>query len=299
MVGDVQDQQKLYRYWQQAVQAPYVLKTGFDLWQGAMFNDRDADGGPLFDGLMTKVASQGEQITGFIQYGYSAFAFGSTGNKLPDKRYPIIRQLYFEPQHAADGQALLQEAMDYFARESGTVYAFFHYFGLSCCARHGKLYEKYTHIEDLLFKNGFVIEHQNYYYSMMLSGRAGQEEHPWFRLEMLPGEGEQRNFLLYYSNSKVGGGTIAFLPQQDVAYLRWLYIHHEYQGKGYGVICLNLLLDQLAERGIQRLDVDTSTDNRVAQRFYQKNGFHFEGITRSYYRKPAGNAGGERPGALL
>ena len=30
------------------------------------------------------------------------------------------------------------------------VYAFFHYFGMTCFARHGKLFEKHAHIETLL-----------------------------------------------------------------------------------------------------------------------------------------------------
>lgn len=46
-----------------------------------------------------------------------------------------------------------------------TIYAFYHYFGMTCFARHGKLYEKYTDIEELLMKHQFNREHENVYYS--------------------------------------------------------------------------------------------------------------------------------------
>ncbi|MEE0060264.1 MAG: hypothetical protein UE295_05500, partial [Acutalibacteraceae bacterium] len=41
---------------------------------------------------------------------------------------------------------LLNEAMKSLKTEK-LVYEFFHYFGMSCFARHGKLLEKHTHIE--------------------------------------------------------------------------------------------------------------------------------------------------------
>ena len=39
----------------------------------------------------------------------------------------------------------------------------------------------------------------------------------------------------------------------------------------------------LAERGYVRLDTDTALLNEIAQKYYEKNGFKRQGITRSYY----------------
>ena len=41
----------------------------------------------------------------------------------------------------------------------------------------------------------------------------------------------------------------------------------------------------LYDKGITRLDTDTALDNHRAQRYYEKNGFVREGITRSYFLK--------------
>jgi ribosomal protein S18 acetylase RimI-like enzyme len=40
-------------------------------------------------------------------------------------------------------------------------------------------------------------------------------------------------------------------------------------------------------KGIVRFDTDTALDNHTAQRYYEKNGFTREGITRSYYKDEA------------
>ena len=49
------------------------------------------------------------------------------------------------------------------------------------------------------------------------------------------------------------------------------------------VNCLNALKQWLSQQGITRLDTDTAVLNLTAQRYYEKNGFTREGITRSYY----------------
>ena len=58
-----------------------------------------------------------------------------------DISYNIIRNLYFDCDRADAGEKLLKEALDAFGT-SEKVYAFFHYFGMTCFARHGKLCEK-------------------------------------------------------------------------------------------------------------------------------------------------------------
>ncbi|MEE1154176.1 MAG: hypothetical protein UH241_03370 [Acutalibacteraceae bacterium] len=69
---------------------------------------------------------------------------------------------------------LLNEAMKSLKTEK-LVYEFFHYFGMNCFARHGKLFEKHTHIEYLLKENGFEIEHENVYYSSAIKGNESSE----------------------------------------------------------------------------------------------------------------------------
>ncbi|MBQ9841731.1 MAG: hypothetical protein IJO42_01330 [Clostridia bacterium] len=104
----------------------------------------------------------------FIQYGKTAFGFNDRGAISPDISHCIIRNLYFNENRVDAGQLLLKEAADAFSA-SDMVYAFFHYFGMSCFARHGKLFEQNTYIENLLKENGFEIEHENVYYSSVLN----------------------------------------------------------------------------------------------------------------------------------
>ena len=63
---------------------------------------------------------------------------------------------------------ILNEAIKNFGKEE-TIYAFFHYFGMTCFARHGKLFETHNHIDSLLKENNFEIEHENVYYSSLLN----------------------------------------------------------------------------------------------------------------------------------
>lgn len=55
-------------------------------------------------------------------------------------------------------------------------------------------------------------------------------------------------------------------------------------GKGKGSRCMDTLKAYLHSNGIARFDTDTALSNRVAQHYYEKNGFVNEGLTRSYYR---------------
>lgn len=41
----------------------------------------------------------------------------------------------------------------------------------------------------------------------------------------------------------------------------------------------------LAGQGYKRLDTDTAVTNRIAQHFYENNGFERRGTTRSFYYK--------------
>ena len=117
------------------------------------------------------------------------------------------------------------------------IYAYFHYFGMSCFARHGKLFEKHPHIEELLDKNGFEIEHENVYYSSILKGNAETE------VEMRPQnltKGNQQYIDFVLSDNQVGGCEIHFIDDKT-CYLRWIYINENITGKGIGTKCMNSL----------------------------------------------------------
>lgn len=70
---------------------------------------------------------------------------------------------------------LLNEALKAISDTSERIYAFFHYFGMSCYARHGKLFEGFGHIHDLMRQNVFSIEHENVFYASFLNDKKVQK----------------------------------------------------------------------------------------------------------------------------
>ena len=174
----------------------------------------------------------------------------------------------------------MDEAVNSF-EDSKIIYAFFHYFGMSCFARHGKLFEKHIHIDALLKESGFEIEHENVYYSSLLGGEENYEA-VMVPQNLTKGNHQYMDFRM--DDLQVGGCEVHYLSD-TTAYLRCIYINGDIVGKGIGTKCMSALKQYLYNKGITRFDTDTALDNIVAQHYYEKTGFAREGITRSYYRK--------------
>ena len=153
--------EQIYHY-QMKFHSPYFFSVEYDTWRKSFADDVDGEGRTLFKKLFVKAVYDEGEIIGFIQYGNTAFGFDNQGEISSNVSYCIIRNLYFDKNRFDAGSLLLKEAMDAFAAAE-KVYAFFHYFGMSCFARHGKLFEQHIHIEELMKKNGFKTEYINYY----------------------------------------------------------------------------------------------------------------------------------------
>ncbi len=241
-----------------------------------MYEDIDSEGRKLFTELITESINEG-----MIQYGTTAFGFDRNGEISDSIHYNVIRILGFSQE--STGTELIHAALAHFPKEE-RVYAFFHYFGMSACGRHGKLHESQQHVEKLLLENGFIVEHQNVYYSRPLS----EQDRPCQKISLTWKElspGSCREFAAVSGGQEIGWGQVHFLPQGDIAYLRWIYIDPEKQHHGFGSAILQRLFAELCQIGIRRFDTDTALENTIAQAYYEKNGFSNKGITRSYYTK--------------
>ena len=280
------DSFKAFDYWTNAHNAPYHFPMTSEQWYASMYEDVDSDGRKLFDKLTFRYyrrpGTPVDHVDGMAVYGTTAFGFDENGEISDAVSYPVVRNLYFVQDSPKAGQLLLNEAMEGL-KGRGRLYAFFHYFGMTCFARHGKLFENHAHIEALLKDNGFTVEHENVYYSSNLDGTdhgpvvlttgdltAGGHQYVGFQLD-----GEQ-----------VGGCEVHYLADAT-AYLRWIYVSGELVGRGIGTKCMGALKQFLYGKGIVRFDTDTTLDNHTAQHYYEKNGFTREGITRSYYKDEA------------
>lgn len=258
---------------------PYRYETDFGAWERAYARDRDGDGRRLFSDLTTVGAYLGDQFLGFVQYGNSAIGFSDDGEIMDTISYPIIRNLFFSPGWETVGNHLLDHAFTALSNDRNKIYAFFHYFGLSCYARHGKLFENFGHIHDLFLRRGFAVEHENVFYTSMLT--AAQETPVTLRWHALSAGGQRYcDFIL--EDAIVGGSEVHFLEKTDIAYLRWIFVEKKMCGKGIGSQCLLALKNDLYQRKIRKFDTDTAVSNPAAQRFYEKNHFARQGLTRSY-----------------
>lgn len=140
-------------YWYQArFSHPAMYPVDFDIWEKSFLHDIDGEGRTLFKELTAKGAYRENELVGFIQYGRTALGFDKDGKISESISYPIVRSLYFNRDLQEAGAVLLNEALKDFGNDSEIIYAFYHYFGMSCYARHGKLFESCSHISDLLLK---------------------------------------------------------------------------------------------------------------------------------------------------
>lgn len=275
----VENPREIYNY-MNTLRFPYRYDAGFADWERSYAHDVDGEGRRLFAALETVGAYRADRLAGFVQYGRSAIGFDESGEVTDGVSYPIIRQLYFAAGDKEIGLLLLDRARAALGCEKERVYAFFHYFGLSCYARHGKLFEGFDHVHRLLMEAGFQIEHENVYYSSVLTGsEPASVVLQWH--EMTVGQQASCDFLL--EGRSVGGCEVHFLEQAEIAYLRWIYVDENLRGQGIGSMCMAALKSDLFRHGIRRFDTDTALANITAQRYYERNRFVREGITRSYY----------------
>lgn len=271
----------VYEY-QMELQLPWFFGSDYELWEESYLRDTDGWGRGLFRWLRTLGAYDGEKLVGFVQFGSTAFGFDACGEISAEISYPVIRNFYFDQDRADAGKLLLDAATQHLAGES-RIYAFFHYFGMSCFGRHGKLHEGFPWIRSALESAGFITEHENVYYSAHLGGDASAD----VRLAgQAVTEGGQQYFAFEADGTEVGGCEVHYIPGGNAAYLRWIFINDALQGAGIGTRCMAALKAYLRKRGIDRLDTDTALENVAAQHFYEKNGFARKGISRSYYTEP-------------
>lgn len=277
-ISDTYSLKDIYDF-QLSFQTPYFFNVDFEIWKNSFENDIDGEGRALFKELDVKAVYDNEELVGFIQYGKTAFGFDNNGEISSEISYPVIRNFYFLKEIPQAGNLLLNKAMQALNAED-RIYAFFHYFGMSCFARHGKLFESHTHIETMLKENGFVIEHENVYYSSVINGNENSEV---AITANDPTKGNQQYIDFKIDDKQVGGCEVHYIDE-STAYLRWIYVNGDITGKGIGTKCMKALKHFLYEKGIKSFDTDTALNNLVAQHYYEKNSFIREGITRSYYK---------------
>ena len=281
----VADYKPLYDYYNSVRnKIPYWFDADFSVWEKSFVSDTDYDGEEMFAELITYAAYYDDKITGFIQFGISNYIYGTDGGKDHTRKGGIIRNLYYD-ENTDFGNKLIAIAEEYFAcKKIQYKFAFFHAFGMTANAGHGKLYCGLSYIEQVLNEYGYFKEHENVYYKRLI---AENDIHTDNDIEVKYGESNPKgmcNFSIYYEGVYVGAGALVYLPQGNIAYLKWIYIEDIHQGKGHASAALNKIFSDLYSKGISRIDTDTADGNFIAQKLYTKTGFENMGRTRSYLK---------------
>ena len=178
------DLHRLFEYWRRAgTNIPYFFSVSAEKWQTCLLEDELA-GERIFKSLETYVSTEKGHVLGFVQYGQPNFAWDKDG-KYYNPQIGVIRHLYFDEERSDVGKALLAKASDLLACFHQN-HAFYHILGMSCNAHHGKLHSTQLHVDDLLQRCDFKIEHENVYYVQDLKRTAPSED---FQLHFCSGHG--------------------------------------------------------------------------------------------------------------
>lgn len=278
----VEDLKQIYNYIRRVGERiPYFFDADYELWEESFIGDTDCDGEEMFAELKTYAAYSEETIVGFIQFGIPRYIYGENGK---DYRCDcgVIRNLYFDGESGC-GDELLEIAEKYF-RDKGTAnkFAFYHALGMTCYAWHGKLFYGQDHVEATLLRHGFGIEHENVYFSRMLTENDTNYSG---NVNLLFGKTNLKGvcgFKIQTEKETIGAGELVYLPQGGICYLKWIFISEQFKRKSYADSAMRKLFKTLYKKGIRRFDTDTASDNEAACGLYNKLGFTDMGRTRSY-----------------
>lgn len=279
----------LFDYWNEiGKNIPYFYNTTYQSFVSSLFDDT-FEGMTIFQNNKVFISKEDDQVKGFIQYGIPTFHFTVAGKIAKDINIGVIRNLYYEGTRADIGKALLGLSLDFFERNNiKEIYAFYHAMGMSCNGNHGKLHEKFNYIGKLLYEEGFEIEHENIYYICdMKEKKLEYPNNSYIKVSEL--DDNRQNLILYdRDNNALGSAEIKYIDnltesaEKDIIYLVWIGIDKKVKGKGMGTEFLNHIIQYCLAKGYRYLHADTALNNKTAQKFYIRNGFIDNGITRSY-----------------
>ncbi len=280
-----QDRPRVFEYWNKVgTDIPYFFPVSAEQWQTCLLEDQ-LDGERTFKSLKTYLATEHDQVLGFVQYGQPYFAWDENGQKYYDPHISVIRHLYYDKDRDDVGEALLARASDDLACYAQR-HAFYHIFGMSCNAYHGKLHHSQSHVEKLLQAHGFKIEHENVYYVLDMKSIIPVEN---VRLSFSSALGSDGTAFEIRMNTEVAGTAHGrYLDRftdghtHDTVYLGWIVVGEEYQGQHIGTEFLKLVVQFLLDKQYRYLHTDTASTNVRAQQFYEKLGFQNKGYTRNY-----------------
>jgi RimJ/RimL family protein N-acetyltransferase len=281
------DHYGLYTYWRKlGDNIPYFFPVSPERWAQCLLEDELA-GERMFDRMETYVAKDNGEVVGFAQVAHPRFAWDDRAAKYYNPQIGVLRHFYFDAGRFNAAESMYAYVQS-FLRRYPRRHAFYHIYGMSCNAHHGKLYSGLAHVDRFIKAKGFQVEHENVYYSLALHQ---QERASRDNLRLIPLAREfyaPQEYKIMLQNTPVGTITVQFMDilngeaAKGSVYLSLMLMDETYRGRGWGTVAMQLLGQVLRDKGYQQLHLDTASTNVGAQRFYARIGFHDRGRSRSY-----------------
>jgi len=102
------------------------------------------------------------------------------------------------------------------------------------------------------------------------------------QIESDPGDGSSESGETNPPNSGIVGFCICAHRGKD-GYIVTMDVLEEYRRRGIATALLNEIEKRLRDQGIQRVALETATDNRAGVAFWQRHGYRTRGIRKGYY----------------
>lgn len=244
MIKELKNTYYLYEYYNIIKKdIPYWFNIDFENWCKSMFDDTDYYNQTLFKKLHTYISINEGLIDGFIQFGIPKFILNENGDKDTQTKAGIIRNLYYKEDNQEVGNELINTALNFFKdNDIEKEFAFYHYFGMTCNACHGKLYNKNFYIEKTLFEFGYKKEHENVYFKKIITNNdMHNSNNIKISYEKINEKG-LCDFSIIYNDIKIGAGILCYLPQGKICYLKLIYIFEEHKHKGHGTNAIKKII---------------------------------------------------------
>jgi ribosomal protein S18 acetylase RimI-like enzyme len=281
--------ESLFSFWKKlAEKVPYFFSVSSEKWRECLFEDK-LDNETIFLFQEIFIAIEKDHVVGFSQHGQPAFAWDKNGKKYNNPQISVLRHFYFD-EDRFDAANLLFANSEKYLKKFPSQHAFYHIFGMSCNAHHGKLHQSLPHIDLFLREQGYQVEHENIYYSLEFDEGKPMHQH---ELRLVPKpilKPDIQDYDIFLLNNPIGTIQVRFLEKltggftADIAYLMWIEINREFHGQGWGTKSMQLLIDDLQSKKYHQLHLDTASTNLVAQQFYERFGFQNRGKTRCYLK---------------
>ena len=91
-----------------------------------------------------------------------------------------------------------------------------------------------------------------------------------------------RIFGLSLENFVIGICVIQFVL--DEAHINYFVVNQKYRERGFGSYFMNYLIKKCKKLNINRLVLEVSQDNVLAEKFYNRFDFHTVGMRKNYYK---------------